>query len=216
MDFAGKIRAARAYMEWTQEQLAEAAELSLAGIQKIERGENEPTARTQKKLIRAFEQNGLTLTSKGIEHDESPVFFIEGDDHESAYFQLLEDAYEHLKGRKGPELLIMYADDKVSPPSVNDFYRKMRKADIKMRQMIQEGNTYIIGPLSEYRYIPKKLFINRVTLVYGDRIATETTNFNKVLVRVDPINAAIQKNTFNILWNVLKQPEKTTAHETFE
>lgn len=215
MDFAGKIRSGRAYLNWTQEKLAEAAGLSFQGIQKIERGETQPTARTQDKIVRAFQKRGVIFTAKGIEYEEYPIVFIEGTSHESCYLQLLKDVFEHLKDKKNPELLIMYADDKVSPSSVNDMYREMRSAGIRMRQFIQEGNTYIMGPLEEYRYVPQSFFINRVTLVYGDRIANETANFNRALIKVDPINADIQRNTFNMLWSILEEPTKSTAHERF-
>lgn len=215
MDFAGKIRSGRAFLNWTQERLAEESGHSLQGIQKVERGENQPTARTQDKIIKAFEKFGVLFTSKGIEHEEYPVIFVQGTSHENCYLQLLEDAYAHLQDKKDPELLIMYADDRVSPPSINNFYRKMRQAGIKMRQLIQEGNTYIIGPLDEYRYIPKQFFINRVTLVYGDRTANETANFNRAIIKVDEINAEIQRNTFNMLWSILEKPTKSTADEKF-
>ncbi len=215
MDFAGKIRAGRAFLNWTQDDLAEKSDLSLQGIQKVERGDVESTARTQKKIIHAFEKSGVIFTDKGIEYVENPVFFVEGDTHESCYMKLLQDAEEHLRQVKNPELLIMYANDQVSPKSVNDFYRQMRKQGIKMRQLIEQGNTYILGPLEEYRYIPKGYFINRVSLVYGDRIATETSNFNRALIRIDPLNAAIQRNTFNILWSLLEQPLVTTSEERF-
>ncbi len=215
MDFAGKIRSGRAYLGWTQEKLADQADLSFQGIQKIERGETQPTARTQAKIVRAFEKHGVIFTARGIEFEEFPIIFIEGNTHETCYMQLLQDAFEHLQEHKNKELLIMYADDKVSPPSVNDMYRKMRAAGVRMRQLIQEDNTYIIGPLNEYRYIPKAFFINRVTLIYGDRIATETANFNRAIIKVDPVNAEIQRNTFNMLWSILKQPTVSTSDEKF-
>jgi transcriptional regulator with XRE-family HTH domain len=215
MKFSEKLRAARALLDWKQDQLAEAADVSVASIRKIELGENSPTDRTQAKILRVLEKQGISFTSKGIEKEEFPIYFTEGKSHEDAYLKLLEDAFEHLKGVQNPELLIMYADDAVSPPSVNSVYREMRAAGIKMRQFIEEGNRYIIGPLEEYRYIPKGLFINRVTLVYGDRIANETADVHRGIIRVDPLNAAIQRNTFNILWKILEQPTETTANERF-
>ena len=217
MDIAGKIRASRAYLQWSQEKLARESGMSLQGIQKIEYGETKPTLRTQEKIARALHKRGVSFSSRGIEFDENPIFMVEGKTHEETYLKLLEDAYEHLMtfDPNKRELLIMYADDKVSPPSVNNMYRQMRADNIRMRQMVQEGNEYIMGPLNEYRYIPKKLFINRVTLVYGERIAHETANVLRACIRVDTINADIQRNTFNILWSVLKQPTVTIADDKF-
>ena len=173
-----------------------------------------PTVRTQNKLIRALEKEGLVFTSTGIE-ERNPIFFVEGSTHEEAYLKLLKDAFDHLHSHKNKELLIMYGDDRVSPPSVNALYREMRAAGITMRQMIEEGNTYIIGPLEEYRCIPKDKFINRVTLIYGDRTASETASVLRGAIRIDKVQAEIQRNTFEVLWSVLNQPTKTTADERF-
>lgn len=216
MEFAGKVRAGRAFLGWSQDRLAQESDLSLQGIQKIERAETQPTARTQGKITKAFARQGVVFTDRGIEHEAFPVIFVEGNDHESCYIQLLHDAFSHLQEHKNKELLIMYADDKVSPPAVNDLYRKMRATGIRMRQLIEDGNSYIIGPLAEYRYIPKGFFINRVTLIYGDRTASETGDFNRAMIRPDAVNAEIQRNTFNMLWSILKAPTKSTSDERFD
>lgn len=216
MDFAGQIRAARAYLNVTQDQLADLADLSLQGIQKIERGESQPTARTQAKITKAFERKGINFTADGITYVENPVLFVTGKTHEDCYLQLLEDVLERLQSRRNAELLIMYADDTVSPPAVNEMYRRIRKSGIKMRQLVEEGNTHLIGPLDEYRYIPKAYFINRVMLIYADCVASESTDFNKAMIRIDPFAAETQRNAFNMLWNFLNKPTKSTANERFE
>jgi transcriptional regulator with XRE-family HTH domain len=215
MMFSRQIRAARALIELKQEDLANAANVSLATIQRIESGED-GNARTQAKIRQALQSLGVRFTDNGVTWDEFPVLFTQGATHEEAYLQLINDAHDHLKGRKNPELLIMYADDKVSPPSVNDKYRAMRRDGIKMRQFIKEGNEYIIGPLNEYRYIPARFFANRVTLIYGDRIANEMADVHRGIIRVDALNADIQRNTFNMLWDILEKPQKSIADEHFE
>lgn len=215
MIFSRQIRAARAMIELTQEDLAREADISLATIQRIESGD-EGNARTQAKIRKALHSLGVRFTESGLIWDEFPVLFTQGNTHEEAYMQLLTDAHNHLKTIKNPELLIMYADDRVSPASVNDKYRMIRKDNIKMRQFIKEGNDYILGPLDEYRYIPTKFFANRVTLIYGNRIANETADVRRGIVRVDPLNAEIQRNTFNMLWDMLEKPIRTISDERFE
>ncbi len=214
MDFAGKTRAGRAVLNWSREELAAESGLSVPGIGNIENGQA-TTVRSQNKILRAYHRMGVSFTENGVEQVENPVFIIKGETHEETYLQLLEDIFDNLKDEKSPELLIMYANDSVSSPAVNDMYRKIRKSSVVMRQLIAQGNTYIIGPLEEYRYIPKQYFINRVTLIYGDRIANVTSDVLKIVVRVDPVNAEIQKNTFNMLWSTLEQPTETTSDERF-
>lgn len=210
-----QCRAARGLLDWSQPDLAQRCGMHVQTISAFEHETGTPTKTTLEKITNAFEKSGVNFTDKGVEKNDNPIYFIEGNTHENTYLQLLEDALVNLKGAKKPELLIMFADDKVSPPSVNEKYREIRSQGIKMRQLIAEGNSYIIGPLNEYRYIPKKFFINRVTLIYGDRIANETASVLKASIRVDPINSEIQRNTFDMLWSILDKPTKTTATERF-
>lgn len=210
-----QIRAARALLDWSQKDLANHAGLSQTGIARIENRSHKPNSATMDKIVAALSKEGVNFTSKGLEKDDYPVYYTEGENHEEAYLKLLSDAHEHLESIENPELLIMFADDRMSPKSVNDMYRKMRKTGIKMRQLIEEGNTHIMGPLKEYRCIPSEFFVNRVTLVYGDRIANESADVCQGIIRVDPVNAKIQRNMFDILWRILKQPTETTANERF-
>ena len=115
MIFGKQVAGSRAILRWTLADLAERAGCSVPTIQKIEDGKT-PTVRTQKKLIRALEKEGLVFTSTGIE-ERNPILFVEGSTHEEAYLKLLKDAFDHLRDHKNKELLIMYADDSVSPPS---------------------------------------------------------------------------------------------------
>ncbi len=212
--FSKQIRAARALINISQDELSEASGVGIATLRRIEAGD-EGTTHIQEKIKRALHARGAVFTSDGVAFQQFPVFHTFGTTHEEAYLALLNDAHEHLLTVKNPELLIKYADDRVSPPSVNAKYREMRAQGIAMRQMIQEGNEYIIGPLEEYRYIPKASFANRVTLIYGDRIANETADVHQGLIRLDALNADIERKTFNLLWDVLKQPERTVADERF-
>lgn len=215
MELASKIKGGRAILGWTRDDLAERSGLSAPGIRLIEQG-GSPNVRSQNKIIRAFEKQGLIFLETGIELRECPVYFTHGKNHEEAYLKLLDDVSEHLHGMQNPELLIMNSDDRLSSPTVNNRYRELRARGVRMRQLIQDGNSYIIGPLSEYRCIPQKLFINRVTLIYGDCIANETSDTCRGVIKIDPVAADIQKNLFEILWSTLPQPKETIADEIFE
>lgn len=210
-----QIRAARAMLGWSQGDLADKAGLSQTGIARIENGSHKPNASTTEKISHALGKQGIVFTDRGIEKHEYPIYTTRGATHEEAYLKLLDDVFGHLREIDEPELLIMFANDEVSPPSVVRAYRNMREHGIRMRQLIEEGNTYLMGLLSEYRAIPKEFFINRVTLIYGDRIANESADVCQGVIRVDPVNAHIQRNMFNIMWKVLPQPERTTADERF-
>ncbi len=215
MDFDIILRTGRAARNLKQEDLAKLCGVTARTLIDLEAAKNKPSGTTRRKILRAFEKLGIRFTEHGFEMTDNPVFFVDGTSHEETYLRLLDDVHEHLAGIRHPELLVMHADDQVSPASVNDKYRAMRDDGIRMRQMIEDGNTYIIGPLEEYRYIPRDFFINRVKLIYGERIATETSDVLRGIVRVDPINAEIERNTFDMLWHVLERPQETVADERF-
>lgn len=201
-------------MEWTRDDLAIRSGLSVPGIAGIEQG-GSPNARSRQKIIRAFENAGVSFTRSGIEQNDSPVVVLTHENPESCYLLLLDDVAKVLAKEKKPELLITYADDRVSSQAVNDRYRALRAAGVAMRQLVEAGNTYLLGPVNEYRAIPSDQFINRVALVYGDNVAIVTAGESAITIIRDPVNAARERNTFNLLWSVLEQPAESTADEKF-
>lgn len=215
MEFKEKIRAARGVLDITRDKLSEISGVSAPAIKKIESGDTQPTATTQKKLVRSLEEQGIKFTENGVEKDTSPIRLITADSPEECYLKLLKDVFETLKNKRRAELLITNADDSVSPPAINEMYRQIRNAGVKMRQLVEEGNTYLMGELEEYRYIPAQYFINRVTLIYDNKVATITDDENTISVNRDPINADTRRNLFNFMWDSLKQPEESKADERF-
>lgn len=211
-----QMRAARAMMDVSQGHVADHLGIAANTLSKIESGQSDISVSRNLEIQRFYEREGIAFgENDSVRWNEYPIFFVEGKTHEETYLKILEDVLDSVEDLKDPELLVMFADDSVSPPKVNDMYRKIRSKGVKMRQLIQEGNDHIIGPLDEYRYVPKEFFINRVTLVYGDKIANETGDVLRATVKVDPINAEIQRNTFNMLWSILKEPTETKANERF-
>lgn len=209
---ADQIRAARALKNWSQADLAERVDMATPSIGNIESGKHNPTPQTQAAIIEAFEDAGIEFIDGGVRKKPDLITIFEGED---CYLKLLDDVFHTLKGKKDAELLISCSDDQKSPASVNDSYRRIRKANIAMRQLIEDGNTYLMGATTEYRFLPKSHFINRVLVIYGKKVAVMLDNETKVMVLQDEVMAEVQRNIFNLLWETLPQPKETTAHERF-
>ena len=214
MDFASKVRAGRAILQWTVADLATQTGMSSGGLHRVENG-NSATDRTRRLITRAFERQGVIFTRAGVEQDDGPIAILTDENPEACYLTLLDDVARVLGALRAPELLIAHADDRRSTPAINDCYREMRKAGARMRQLVEAGNTYLLGPLEEYRCIPQAFFINRVTLIYGDKVASVTSGENVITITHDKINAARERNTFHLLWSMLEPPTKSTADEAF-
>jgi transcriptional regulator with XRE-family HTH domain len=209
---AQQIRAARGLLDWSQEVLAGRAGISKDSVKNIEKSITNPQPATLEKIKQAFELSGVEFTATGLEQKDESVTVIDGADW---YLRLLDDVHASLHDKKNAELLIMCADDRKSPEEVNALYRKIRNAGIKMRQLVEDGNTYLMGPVSEYRYMPKDKFINYVSLIYGDKVAICTDQNTKAIVFKDTILAMTWSNLFDVLWGLLEEPMKSDAQESF-
>ena len=175
-----QIRAARALLGWSQKDLGSISDVSPISIANIELGGRAPKAQTLDKIIQAFDKAGLEFGEQdGVKRKGINARTLEGLDW---FNQALEDAYQTLLDNPTAELLIDMADDRVSPPDIIGIYKKIRNAGIKMRQTIEEGNTYLLGATSEYRWVPKKFFRNWVMLVYADTVILCISEQNRALL----------------------------------
>lgn len=216
---SAQIRAGRALLDWSQEELANSTGLSIATIRKIESGSISPRDTTMGSIIRAMEQANIEFApSMGVRLKNSEITVIEGDD---AYLRLLDDVYHTLKEQKG-EVLIWNADNSVSPESVINSEIRMKRAGIRFRYLIEEGDTYIYSPLDEYRWVPKEFFRNNVQEIYGNKVALSvypnmTTQQSKSVIIIESAPLAeSMRNAFNFMWKNCRKPTHSTAPEIYE
>jgi transcriptional regulator with XRE-family HTH domain len=208
-----QIRAARALLGWSQKDLADRAGLSQTGIARLENGSHKPTTQTLDKILDAFNDSGIEFIQDGLIRRDDSIRTITGD---NCYLRLLEDVEKTFSACDGKkELLIWCADDRESPPAVNDAYRALRRAGVKMRQLVAEGNDWLMGPLEEYRALPKNFFVNVVKLSYGDKFATINSAGTRIIIHKDSEAAESHRDIFELLWTLLPRPERSVANERF-
>ena len=207
-----QIRAARGWLGWSQVDLARESGVGENTIYNIECGETtDPRKGTVRDIELAFLRHGVEFKPDGgIGPRTVSIIRFEG---EGWYLRLLDDVYKTLMDKKDGELLFFGSDDRASPEEVNGRIRKMRNAGIKMRQLVEEENTYLLGPVKEYRYISKKNFKNNVTIVYGDKVAVCTANNTMAMVFDDKPMSEAWGRLFEELWDNLKQPTRSDANE---
>ncbi|PZQ44288.1 MAG: hypothetical protein DI551_10405, partial [Micavibrio aeruginosavorus] len=209
----GLLKAARVLADLSQKALAEEAGIGSATLVEMEAGRSRPQPETVLAVMSALERHGVQIRDGAVRRLSDRIRFIEGDD---CYLKLLEDVGTSLAGKPKAELLIFFGDDAKSPPDVVKAYRKLRLAGIRMRQLVEQGNDFLMGETHEYRYAPKDYFLNRVCTVYGDKIAMVTkTDVKRIIVINDAELAEMQRNLFMWLWSISPQPSETHATERF-
>lgn len=208
-----QVRAARGLLGWSQTELAERAGTSLSAVADCENERGKTSRETYDRFLAAFERECVFITDTGVEKRSGATYEITGEDW---WLKTLDDVYYTLMD-EGGEMLMIFSDDRESSKEVNGRIKKIRNAGIKMRQLVREDNTYMIGPASEYKWVPKEYFLNYITLIYGDKVAICAEDNTKALVCRDVNLARAWKNLFEMLWTgtTLIEPKESTARERF-
>lgn len=212
MDIANKIRCGRTALEWTRDDLSSRSGVSAAAINKIESRESQPSVRTLTAIEEALNICGVYFTSNGVELRKNSVVQLRGDDW---YLRQLDDVERELENHENKELLILFNDDKKSPPAVVEKHKNLRAKGIKYRSLVEAGNEYLQGPLEEYRCVPKEHFKNWVTLIYGDKVSLSIDGEKGCTLICDSETAEAERLKFNLMWSLLPQPKKSTADVRF-
>lgn len=201
LSLSEKIIGARAILGWSQAQLAEAAGLGNATIQSVEAGKP-CNVRTEEKLIRTLSRAGIELTGDGIRKPDTTITRLQGEDW---FAELLEDAYLTLLGQGDKELLIFGGNNRVSPPAVIGGFRRLRQAGVRIREMVEEGDDYLMGPESDYRWIPSAYYKNHITVIYADKVLNDFGSHG--ILFTNAAWAETERNKFNLIWSL--SPELT-------
>ncbi len=214
-----QIRAARALIDMSQDELAAAAGLTPQAIRKIENGDVTPREGTIADILTVFDSRDVEFfQERGVALKDEAIVTLVG---ENVFPRLLEDVIKSEKGNPNAEVLFSCVKDSVSPQIVINQYRQLRKARIKMRSLVEAGDTYLMGSLDEYRYIPSENFHNNATLIYGEKFATMILDLKTgkdtgaVIIRNKHI-ATAQRNMFNLIWNSGEKPMISTAKEKYD
>ena len=213
-----QIRAARGLAGWHQKDLARAAKISELSVINIENGKTSPQQSTLEKIVSAFELAGVTFTPTGVEMKDSSFTTLTGDDW---YVRMLEDVehtLESIQDKEDKSWYLFYSDDKLSPPPVVQKIQEMRVKGFYQRNFLIEGNTYIQGPLSEYRYIPKKFYRKEMLVsCYGNKISIceQKTDESKIYIFRNEELSKFVRGIGELLWDILPQPTKTTTEQVF-
>lgn len=160
-----QIRAARALLDWTTEDLAKRIGMSKGAISYIETGKNKPSGDTLESLYKVLSREGIVFTEFGVELRDNPIERLEGD---HAYLDMLDQIHNLLSGQD-EEVLFHCADDRRSSPNVIEKQKQMRDSGIRIRKTIADDNSTITRRLEDYRLIPADyVSSSEVIVIYKD------------------------------------------------
>ncbi len=199
-----QIRAARALLNWSQDDLANASGIARSSIKNIENDITTARKDTINDIQVAFENCGVEFTpGSGVRMKNDIVTVHEGAD---AFKHLLDTLYTSAKVSPDNEILILGLDEELTEKFDNvelikDYLQKIETAGIKEKIITYEGSKHFINNWTSYRSIPKEHFANIPLHISGGKISFLFGNINRKVIVIDNEQLAIMlRKLFYFIW----------------
>jgi transcriptional regulator with XRE-family HTH domain len=201
--------AARALLDWSQEQLAEACDLSVATIRKIESGHISPRGSTMGGIKSALELAGLEfLDPSGVRLRPEEIRIFRGRDGLVAFF---DEVYAFASTQGGAQILQVchYETPFTEALGRNGEVYRQNMASIKERFTLnciltKDPTNIICSAYCEYRYIPAGVIESVPFYVYDDKYAIIVFDKNNsptvTIIDSAPIAEAFRRQFYS-MWD---------------
>ncbi len=205
---SAQVKAARALLNWKQEQLELVSGVGRKTIYDCERGSSSTKDTTLKKLQKTFENHGIEfLPRSGVALRDQMVSSYEGIEGEQF---LLDDIYKTLK-ETGGEVLV-YGVHGESPLDYKEFREMVVKhverlyaAGLTQRVLKREGDTNFIAPEESYRWMPITETVPVPLYIYDNKVAFSQLTEPKTTTIIENIMIAESwRHLFNFAWDNAK------------
>jgi len=203
-----QIKAARALLDWSQNELAELVDVSLPTLRNIEKGGG-AKQETLKKIKTTFELNGIEFTdSDGLRRRSTNLRTLQG---QQGYWDFYDDVYETVK-KSGGDILVSNVDEREFDRWLGERWEVQKnrmialskEKDLNLRILVKEGDRHFTVPeYAEYRWTPKDRFSEIPFYVYGKKLAIilfEPENVS-IFVIDNPKIADAYTKQFNVMWD---------------
>lgn len=205
---ARQIKAARALLDWSQDDLATATNLSIATVRKLELGYISPRNSTLTVLRNSLEEAGIEFTdADGVRRQQEDVRIFQG---LHGCLAFLEDVITTIK-KDGSELMAVASSNLALTylfgAEAGLFVEKAIASQDISRAKIILTDTFdlpLSSPRLEYRSISSNYVDPMPFCVYGDKyalVAACETRASKIIVVRSSAAARSSKKQFESMWN---------------
>ncbi|QQR69935.1 MAG: helix-turn-helix transcriptional regulator [Alphaproteobacteria bacterium] len=198
-----QLRAARALLNISQDELANASGASLTSIRQFELGGiTKLQQKTESALLSYLSEKIEFIGVRGVALREKDHLILEG---ENVIAQMFEDIHTHLRGQEGAEALFLCGSTPcLFAPELVEYCNALREADFTYRAICHKKDA-----TSPIRTAPANFTPLPLQVVYGSTVAQMLGPDRILLVRT-PMLAKGLKQTFEMLWEALPSPEAET------
>ena len=183
-----QMRAARALLDMSQSDVAEAIGISKNALSNIESGQSHPPATRVEHIKTFYESRGVEFTSgDGVRRRQAQIVEYNGADGFRAF---MDDVYTTVKEHGGLICVHNVAPDnwvKWLGPEWNTFHtERMLKIEKKyeFRITIKQNDRNFLGKHVEYRWLPERSWNEQSFYAYGDKLALMLFDPEQISIRV--------------------------------
>lgn len=212
-----QIRAARALLDISQDELASAAGLTKQGISKIEDGSVQPREGTLADIIRVFSERGVEFTEfLGVRFRPQGIEVLVG---KSGLQQFFNNVCEHMQKNGGSIVQIGVNESQFVNIVGSDFAENYKirmgdvveqRKDIHVYAILQEGDTNLMySNYNHYRWISKDIFAPVPFYIYGETLAImdfQTIPAPTIIVHKFPAITEAYRKQFEAFWKMSHEP----------
>lgn len=212
---ASQLRAARAHLDMSQDDVAEAAGITKYTLSNIERGFTDGSTKSLDALKQFYERNGLHFTDNdGIKIVQSDVRSYEGEAGLNAF---MWDVVQTMERKPGTYCVSNVDENNWLKWQGIEEATKIRDRiqaipGIRSHILVKEGDdrTFATG-YAEYRALPAEMFYDNTSYyVYADKMALIRFDADNVIIRVlhNRDFAESYKLMFYRFWDTMAKPIK--------
>lgn len=209
---ANQLRAARAHLDMSQDEVAAYAGITKYTLSNIERGVTDGSAKSLEALQKFYEGNGLRFTSnEGIEILHSDVRSYEGSAGLNAF---MLDVVQTLEKEPGTYCVSNVDESNWLKWQGIEEATKIRNRiqaipGIRSHILVKEGDNGTFATYAEYRALPAEMFYDNTShYVYADKMALIRFYPDNVIIRVlhNRDFAESYKLMFYRFWDSMARP----------
>lgn len=213
-----QIRAARALLDLSQEDVASALRVATNTFSRMESGKSGISVDHMRSIQRFYEQRGVEfIPNEGIRKRQGQLVEYRGAEGFRAF---MDDVHETVKAQGGlvcvhnvsPANWIKWLGREWNAAHTERMLKIRRAFEFKIT--IRHGDQNFIGRHAEYRWLPEKSWNDQSFYAYGDRLALLLFDAQDVSIRVVHSRqfASGFRSLFSLAWeNISPVPPEARA-----
>jgi len=220
---ARQIKAGRALLDWSQEELADSASLSVTTIRKMEMGHISPRQNTVQLVQKTMEAAGIEFSdSEGVKRRSEDIFSYVGEEGIETFFNDIEETI----GKTGGDILITSPSEDVlarvsGSKSHKNFARILKQNDSTLiKCLLSEMKELPLStPRFEFRMLSKNYIDTISFYVYGNKFALLVLGcepFPKIIVVQSELTAQSFRRQFYSMWDKALSLIVVQAEDAFQ